>query len=206
MTPARVLFVCTGNVCRSPFAERLLVADLRAAGIGADEVAVTSAGTHALVGEPIAAPMQRFLTRYGADPDGFVARLLEPSMVEGADVVLALTRRHRGVVAQMYPRATRYTFTLRELVRLIEVGEPALELPDGPRSQRLRTLVPQLAARRGTPPPPRDPSDYDVTDPYGRDGAVYERSIDEMLPGIDALSRTLTAQPRSGHTPFVRAQ
>ena len=69
-----ILCICTGNVCRSPAAERLLA---RALG---PSVTVASAGTYALVGQPFSPPMDRLVLEGGADPAGFAAgQLSEPT-------------------------------------------------------------------------------------------------------------------------------
>lgn len=186
MDPARVLVVCTGNVCRSPFAERVLTARLGEVSIGPQEIVVTSAGTHARVGDPMTAPMASLVACNDAAHEQFAARLLHPQMVREADLVIAMTRTHRGFVARLHPRAIRYAFTLRELVRLVDCAAPTLRLPDGPPSARLRELVPQLAAQRGMAPV-ADPFEDDVTDPYGLSRLEYETSVEQMLPGIEAL-------------------
>ena len=65
-----VLVVCIGNVCRSPAVEHLL----RSALDGDSTVAVHSAGTRALVGQPVQPPMKRLLGRQGHTVDTFAAR------------------------------------------------------------------------------------------------------------------------------------
>ena len=125
-SPFAVLTVCTGNICRSPAAERLLAARL-GAGSG---VAVSSAGVGAVVGAPIPPPMAALLSGAGVSPDGFAARQLTAAMLRDSDLVLVLTRGHRARVVDVYPGAVRRTFTLRELARLAAaVGPDAL--PDG---------------------------------------------------------------------------
>ncbi len=130
-----VLFVCTGNICRSPTAERLTRAfadehDLR-------EVTASSAGTRAVVGygmEPTAAEVLRAM---GGDPTGFRARQLSPAIVDDADLILAMTTRHRDRVMSESPRAMRRTFTLLEAERLLTVPVEA------------ETLFQRLALARG---------------------------------------------------------
>ena len=81
-----VLFVCTGNVCRSPAAERLVRRgiDVAVGGIaGLSGVTVSSAGTWALVGEPISPPMAALIAGDGADAKGFAARQLTADIVRG---------------------------------------------------------------------------------------------------------------------------
>ena len=87
---AHVLVVCTGNVCRSPYVHRLLVAELGAG------VRVASAGTGALEGYPMDRRAAERLRRAGGDPEGFVARQVDEEILDGADLVLTATRAHRG--------------------------------------------------------------------------------------------------------------
>lgn len=181
MIPARVLVVCTGNVCRSPLTERLLRAGL--AGRGVDDVEVHSAGTGALVGHTMTPQTSALLHRHAGDDDGFVSRSLEAQMVAEADLVLALTRAHRGAIVSLHPRATRYSFTLRELARLLPLVDA---VPGSTAADRVRAL-PQLAAARRGFAAVQDPSLDDVIDPYRRSDAVYEQMVGEVVPAVEAL-------------------
>ena len=174
----RILTVCTGNICRSPLVERLL-----RAGLADDGVTVESGGTHGLVGEPMQPPSQALLEQHGGDATGFVARRLTSQMVAEADLVLALTRWHRSEIAQLHPRATRYTFTLRELARIVPSLTP---LPGSTPAERLQALVPAAAARRGFEPV-ADPADDDVVDPYRREQAVYDEMASVVVPAVRVL-------------------
>jgi len=88
--PMRVLFVCMGNICRSPMAEgtfRRLVAD---AGL-ADEVLIDSAGTHNYhVGEPPDPRAQKVAGRRGYDLSALRGRQVDPKDFQGFDLVLAM--------------------------------------------------------------------------------------------------------------------
>ncbi|MCM6773213.1 low molecular weight phosphatase family protein [Nocardia sp. CDC159] len=115
-----VLFVCTGNVCRSVIAERLTRA--MAAEHGMSDLTAESAGTRALVGfgvEPLAA---QTITGLGGDAENFKARKLKPEMVERADLVLAMTEQIRDDVMKMVPAASARTFTLLEAHRIAKVS------------------------------------------------------------------------------------
>ncbi|MFC4553866.1 low molecular weight phosphatase family protein [Georgenia faecalis] len=180
-----VLAVCTGNVCRSPAVERLL---RRALGAKSG-VQVASAGTGALVGEPIQPPMAALLEGLDVETEQFAARRLTPDLVRESDLVLTLTRAHRGDVVDLFPGAVRRTFTLRELARLTE-HVPREELdaaagPDATPAERLSALIPLAAARRAPVPEEHD----DVVDPYRRDASVYQRSFDQMLPAVRTIAR-----------------
>jgi protein-tyrosine phosphatase len=193
--PFRVLAVCTGNICRSPAVERLLAAGLSAPYAGSvaalgdgepPELIVASAGVGALVGSGMAPMMASLVRATGADADGFSARQLTAETLRDADLVLALTRRHRSAIVELFPGAVRRTFTLRELARLTVRVDPAL-LPSAPgttAADRLRALVPLAAAQRGHV---HAAHGDDVVDPYRGDGALYRRSFDELRPAVDTL-------------------
>ena len=110
-----LLFVCEGNVCRSPFAE--LLARTLASGSGWQ---FRSAGLGALVGSPMDPLMAAQLTRRGGDPAGFVARQLTPSLVRTADLVVAMQRSQRDRVIEDHPARAEVTLTLGQLARTLE--------------------------------------------------------------------------------------
>lgn len=89
----RILFVCTGNICRSPTAEGVLRA--RAAARGLDGLKVDSAGTHGYhVGEPPDRRSIEAAARRGYDLSGLRARRLRPSDYDDFDLLLAMDRGH----------------------------------------------------------------------------------------------------------------
>jgi protein-tyrosine phosphatase len=134
-----ILVVCTGNVCRSPAAERLLASKL------GPTVHVASAGTRALVGQPISQPMAALLRDSSLEPERFEARRLSEQMLKEADLVLAMTRAQRGLAVELWPAAVRRTFTLREFARLLSWVDP-LVLPAGTSADRLRAAIPLAVA------------------------------------------------------------
>jgi protein-tyrosine phosphatase len=188
---ARVLTVCTGNICRSPFIERALQAELdRSWGPGVVEV--TSAGTGAMVGEPMNAPALKLLEVAGYSADGFVARALTPEIVASADLVLTATRRHRGLVAQMHPKALRYAFTLREFADLIsDVPREAYAADDA--GEHVRALVLAAAGRRGMRPPLSD-ENADIVDPYRREALVFDTMSAQVMSALPQVAAALGAR------------
>lgn len=187
--PFRVLVVCTGNICRSPAAERLLDARL---GPGSG-VEVRSAGTGALVGHPIHEPMVHHLVSAGASAQEFSARQVTEAMLRRAGLVLALTRAHRSALVELAPAVVRRTFTLRELARLAtDVGAHAL--PPGTAGERLAALVPLAGARRGVVRPAQAEDD-DVVDPYLQSDATYARSFAQLAPAVDAIAAVVRGSP-----------
>jgi protein-tyrosine phosphatase len=190
----RILIICTGNICRSPFAERLFAARLRE-GLGAEvasQFEVSSAGTWGLVGEPMQPEAARALVARGGDPAGFVARELTVDMVNEADLVLGATREHRAAAVTFDPRASSRTLTLRELARLLGPVGPAAITATEP-AERMAQVLTAAIANRGLVPPV-DPRDDDIADPYGQSRSAYERAAEE----IDAALRPVIGLLRTG--------
>jgi protein-tyrosine phosphatase len=177
----RILCVCTGNICRSPAAERLLAAAL-GPGIG-----VSSAGTVSLVGHWIDSPMDRLIVLGGGDVSDFEARALDASMLKASDLILTMTDAHTGAVIEMWPRAVRKTFMLREFARLLDSIEPSA-LPQTTSAERLRAALPLAAAKR-RPLPNR--TRYDVVDPYRLRDEVYEQAFDDIRRAVDQIVKVI---------------
>lgn len=170
-----VLIVCTGNICRSPIAERLLAHRLRERlGAGAQRFAVRSAGTWGHEGSPMEPFAEATLRELGVDSEGFVARELTAPMVQDADLVLGATREHRAAAVTLHPAGARQTFTIRELARLLD-GTDASGLPTHDLVARARALVDTAARRRGVVRPPQ-PGDDDLPDPYGAPREMFART------------------------------
>ena len=196
-TPGRVLTVCTGNICRSPFLERALQSELdRSWGRGAIEVA--SGGTGALAGHPMEPQARALLEAQGYAADGFVARDLTTAMVADADLVLTATRAHRGKVMTLHPKAVRYTFTFRELAHLVAGltdeelrGDGGQEAERGVQARDHVARVVKLAAgQRGMGAPLAD-ADADVVDPYRRPIQVFEEMSGQIMAALPAVVRAL---------------
>ena len=188
MTTARLLVVCTANLCRSPLGERLARAGLAARGAGPG-VEVTSAGSAAREGLPMASHAAAVLAARGADAGGFASRRLSGEDVRGADLVLAASREHRAAAVTLFPRASAKTFTAAELARLVADVAPE-EVTGDDAGQRLDSLRRAAASRRGLVVPAR-PADDDMADPVGGPREGFERTADtwEALlgPVLDLL-------------------
>lgn len=161
--PTTVMFVCTGNTCRSPFAERL------AAHLDPG-TRYTSTGTHLLADLGIDPPMAACLNRLGARTDDFSSTQLDAAGIGDADLIVCLTRSHRDHVVTTWPEAAGRTVVLRPYARLVEAG-------------RVRAWDPPSADVAAPSAGHLD----DIADPYrlGRDEA--ERAAAE----IEAALRTV---------------
>jgi protein-tyrosine phosphatase len=189
-----VLVVCTGNVCRSPFVQLLLQRELDARRRDGDpRILVTSAGTGALAGHGMDARAAAQATAHGLDPSGFVARQLTAPMVAEADLVLTATRKHRGDVATLHPKALRYVFALRDFVELAaHLDRDGLDgAPPGSQAW-LQSVVRSVAARRGLEPP-LEASLADVVDPFRREDELFVRMADQISRAVPVLATVLSA-------------
>lgn len=106
---ANVLFLCSGNVGRSAFAERY--AQLRAQQLGRD-LTFESAGLDAIPGAGMEPGLAEELTKRGGSPGGFRARQVDPEMLHETDLVLTMTRRQQLVLITHWPAWHESTFSL----------------------------------------------------------------------------------------------
>lgn len=118
-----VTFICTGNICRSPMAEKIFAANVERAGL-ADRVRVSSAGTtpwHA--GSDADPRTNTVLTRHGY-PTGHVAAMIGPDHVS-ADMVIGLDSQHDRELTRLGVPAAR-----RRLLRSFDPHAPAPDVSD----------------------------------------------------------------------------
>ena len=189
---ARILVVCTGNICRSPFIERLLQHQLDERRPGSDRaVLVHSAGTGALTGSAMDERAAAQLVAHGGDPSGFRARDLTPDLIAGSDLVLTATRAHRGTVSAMYPKVLRQVFTFRDFADLVAGvdGLSARVTRMDPRAW-VRQVTEDAAASRGINPP-LEPAQADIVDPFRREDEVFATMAQQIVGSMPAVVRAL---------------
>jgi len=194
----RILFVCTGNICRSPIAERLTRLELDSRlGRAAGRIVVESAGTWGHEGAPMEAHAATVLGEYGADAAGFAGRELLDEHVIDADLVLTATLDHRAQVISMGHSAGLRTFTLKEFTRLVQRVAPRTrpDPRDGARlTERARALVRAAAALRGWLLAASPESD-EVDDPYGAPIGMFRNCGEEIFDALDPVVTALTGAP-----------
>jgi low molecular weight protein-tyrosine phosphatase len=154
---ASVLVICTGNVCRSPIAEGMIRAALERAG-GAEPIEVSSAGTNGWEGSAAMPESVEAAAERGVDISQHLARRLTDEMLSSADLILCMAHDHRAFVGSERPDLTDRTFTLKELVRLLE------DLPDGSPNLAARMKEADGLRREGFD---GNPMDEDISDPLG---------------------------------------
>lgn len=171
----RILFVCTANICRSPYME--LVARQR---LGpASTVTVHSAGTHGFRDKAMDRTMATTLEE--VDHEAFRSRALTGPMVRDADLVLTADRAHRQFVLEEFPATFRKVFTLGQFAEVVRRAREAGNEATGVELVRAATGMTGIAQ-----------VDADVADPFSR-GPVAARAcarqiddlLDVVLPALD---------------------
>lgn len=112
----RILFVCTGNTCRSPMAEMMLRQLCEERNVTME---VRSAGAATMDGLPISRHAATVLAERGIDVD-HQSSALHSSLVDWADLILTMTESHRRFVVQRFADASAKTFTLKQYVASLQ--------------------------------------------------------------------------------------
>ncbi|ARK32756.1 low molecular weight protein arginine phosphatase [Halalkalibacter krulwichiae] len=106
-----ILFVCTGNTCRSPMAEALLRSR------AGEEIEVKSAGVQAFPNSPASEGTLAVLAEKGIDTaEEHRAQHVTEELLEWADLILTMTHSHKQMLQTFYPHVSDYLFTLKEFV------------------------------------------------------------------------------------------
>ncbi|PWU08885.1 MAG: glycine hydroxymethyltransferase [Verrucomicrobia bacterium] len=122
-----VLFICTGNVCRSPMAEGIFRQAVR----GRGEYRVLSAGLGAADGQPPSPYAVQAVRELGIDISSQRSRPLSPELIAQADYIFGMTHSHIDTVMLLYPQAAEKTFLLREFDETLDLFEKDIPDPIG---------------------------------------------------------------------------
>lgn len=174
--PLTVLFVCTANICRSPYMELRARAILDADPATAGRIEFASAGTHGFRAHPVDATMAEVLADREITPDsvaGFASRRLTKELVETADLILTAEQTHRQFVLDEVPGAFRKVFTLGQFAESIGRVDKSLS-----GAELLAAVGQRRAGATAT---------HDVADPFNRGLPAAESAADQ----IDGLLRVV---------------
>jgi RpiB/LacA/LacB family sugar-phosphate isomerase len=122
-----ILFLCTGNICRSPMAEGLFRNAVKWRG----DFRILSAGLGAVDGQPPTNHSVVAMKEIGIDIAHQRSRALTAELVRSADYIFGMTHSHVDTVALLYPSAAEKTFLLREFDETLEPYEKDISDPIG---------------------------------------------------------------------------
>lgn len=169
----RVLFVCIGNICRSPLGAALLKSRLTGPGFEVD-----SAGVMALVSHEMEPNAASFAVAEGIDVSGFRSQQLTAHHVTHSDLILTATKDLRSRVLSDTPGALRRTFSVLEFAALLDIVEPLAD----PRALVASAAAARSQARLET---------YDIPDPYRRGPEAHALAAQLMGDAVDRIAKGL---------------
>lgn len=183
----RILFVCTGNTCRSPMAEAILRHKARERGIA---VEVRSAGVSTIDGLPMSAHSLEALRRRDVSHDG-TSSSLTPEAIRWADLILTMTSGHKRELLQWHPESVDKTYTLKEYAIqhasvLRDIAELEGLYTDMQMKQALGDQLSDAERARLLELERRIPS-FDIADPFGGPLSLYNSCSDEIEAAVDKL-------------------
>lgn len=173
--PLRVLFVCTANISRSPYAERRA----RQALAGFD-VELSSAGTPGFPGRGMDPEMERLLLARGGDASGHVSRSVTAALVDSADLVLPFEFAHHMRLLDGFPEASRRIIGIGQFAAAasaLRAEGSALPSADG-----VAELNPAVVRAVGP-----NSMGYDVEDPYRQGNKAATACADQIDGLLDAV-------------------
>ncbi|HHY10387.1 MAG TPA: low molecular weight protein arginine phosphatase [Firmicutes bacterium] len=153
-----VLFVCTGNTCRSVMAEHLLRHYAAEAGLA---IKVASAGLGAFAGSPAAANTVAVLEEKGISAKRHKARAVDAGLLAEFDLILAMTKAQQDRLRAINPAVSDKIFLLKEFPERMQ----------GPREELTGS----------------NEKDYEVSDPFGQSKEIYRQTRQEISRVLKAI-------------------
>lgn len=122
-----IMFVCSGNICRSPMAHYYMQKKVNDLG-KEEEYYITSCGTEAYSENKATNDAIYSISKYGVNMINHRATNLEEANIEEADYIICMTKMHYRVVIEKYPKLTDKVYILKQMVidkkEYIDIDDP----------------------------------------------------------------------------------
>ncbi|OZG68567.1 arsenate reductase/protein-tyrosine-phosphatase family protein [Bifidobacterium eulemuris] len=177
-----IMFVCTGNICRSPMGELLTRRYLERT-----TVQVSSAGTQGLESHAIDPSSKYLMNAVGIDTTSFRSRRLTRQMAESADLILCFEKRQRADIVTLAPNANRYTFLLTDFANMCEYCAKDNLVKGTTIQDRLRSVISASTLIR-----PMLPVSQNIADPHRQSFDKFQLAAEQT----NAALRTIFASMR----------
>ncbi len=181
-SPARVLMVCSGNICRSP------AMHYYAQKVWGDAADVRSAGTWAETGLDATREIRRAAQHFGLTIPRHSPAQLDGQAIISSHLVLVATPQHESWVRRRLNEVPDHVWGIRQAASLARRAAPPVG--DTP-PERLRNMADALKAEHDRQPEPMRSLD----DPYGYDQSTFDRVMAEIVEDIDTLTEWANLAP-----------